>query len=62
LDVYDVFNWVGIGNDMQVNNLQMIIDKKRETRYVRLSVACMFNSYKKKYRGENAAKDDINRF
>ncbi|MDR2691587.1 MAG: outer membrane beta-barrel protein [Dysgonamonadaceae bacterium] len=62
LDVYDVFNWVGIGNDMQVNNLQMIIDKKRETRYVRLSVVCMFNSYKKKYRGENAAKDDINRF
>ncbi|MDR0612868.1 MAG: outer membrane beta-barrel protein [Dysgonamonadaceae bacterium] len=62
LDMYDIFNRVNIENGMQINNLQWRIDKKRETRYVQLSITYLFNNYKKKYRGGSAAEDDINRF
>jgi hypothetical protein len=62
LEVYDVFNWVTEGNTMTLNNLYWRTDKKRETRYVQLSISYQFNNYKKKYRGEGAAGDDINRF
>jgi hypothetical protein len=60
--VYDVFDWVKEKNIMQINNLYWISNRKRETRYAMLTITYMFNNYKKKYRGESAAQDDINRF
>ncbi|MDR2805295.1 MAG: outer membrane beta-barrel protein, partial [Dysgonamonadaceae bacterium] len=62
LTVFDVFNWVKEKNHMQLNNIAWDADKKYETRYATLSITYMFNNYQKKYRGENAAKEDLNRF
>ncbi|GAB6123471.1 outer membrane beta-barrel protein [Dysgonomonas termitidis] len=62
LEIRDVFNWVKEGNVMKVNNVYFDQYKKRETRYGQLTITYLFNNYKKKYRGSNAAKDDINRF
>jgi hypothetical protein len=62
LEVYDIFNQVKERNDMNLNNLVWTTDKKRETRYIQLSVTYQLNNYKKKYRGISAAEDDINRF
>jgi hypothetical protein len=62
LTAYDIFDWAREQGHTQFNNIRWDINKKSETRYVSLSVTYMFNNYKKKYRGESAAKDDINRF
>jgi hypothetical protein len=62
LTVYDVFDWVKENSKMQLNNLFWVTNKKREARYATLSITYVFNNYKKKYRGESVAQDDINRF
>ena len=62
LMVYDLFNWVDENRNMPLNNLDWISYRKRETRYVTLSITYLLNNYKKKYRGGSAAQDDINRF
>ena len=62
LMVYDLFDGVKEKAHMQLDNIFWDTDKKNETRYVTLSITYMFNNYKKKYRGESAAQDDINRF
>jgi hypothetical protein len=62
LMVYDVFDQETGGQQAQLNNLRWNANKKYETRYATLSVTYMLNNYKKKYRGQNAAQDDINRF
>jgi len=62
LMVYDIFNWVKVDNYQQINNINWTVHKKRETRYATLSITYLFNNYKKKYRGQSAAQDDINRF
>jgi hypothetical protein len=62
LTVYDIFDWVKDKNYMRLNNLQWNADKKYETRHATLSVTYLFNNYRKKYRGNSAAQDDIDRF
>jgi hypothetical protein len=62
LMVYDIFDWVDVENRLQINNLSWKADKKNETRYATLSITYLFNNYKKKYRGESAAGNDLNRF
>jgi hypothetical protein len=62
LMIYDVFDWVEEERLLQINNIYLNMHKKYETRYATLSITYMFNNYKKKYRGESAAQDDINRF
>ena len=62
LEFYDIFNWVKEQNFRHLNNFDWNTDKKRETRYVLLSITYLFNNYQKKYRGGSAAENDINRF
>jgi hypothetical protein len=62
LEIYDIFNWVKEQYDMNLNDLFWNIDRKKETRYIQLSITYQFNNYSKKYRGKSAAQDDINRF
>ncbi|MDR1115742.1 MAG: outer membrane beta-barrel protein [Tannerella sp.] len=62
LMVYDIFDWVKDKNYMRLNNMQWDADKKYETRYATLSVSYLFNNYRKKYRGNSAAQNDIDRF
>lgn len=62
LMVYDVFDWSKEKSHLQIDNLRWDANKKYETRYATVSITYMFNNYKKKYRGESAAQDDINRF
>lgn len=57
----DVFNWVSEKNTVKVNNICFDQSKKRESQYVILSIVYQFNNYKKRYRGDNAAKEDIDR-
>jgi hypothetical protein len=62
LMVNDIFDRVKENDHIQLNNLSWDTERKRETRYVTLSVTCLFNNYRKKYRGGSAAGDDLNRF
>jgi hypothetical protein len=46
----------------KINNISYIKETERESRYVTWSISYRFNNNpKKKYRGENAAVDDIER-
>jgi hypothetical protein len=62
LSVYDVFDWRIEDGTLKYNNMYWVTDKKYETRYATLSITYLFNNYRKKYRGDNAAKDDMERF
>lgn len=61
LQARDVFNWVKEKHIQKINEISFNQDKKRETQYLTFSVRYQFNNNDKKYRGSNAAKDDINR-
>jgi hypothetical protein len=62
LDIFDIFNWVNVRNKIMLNNIYWETNKKRETKYVQLSISYQFNSYKEKYRNIKAAGDDLKRF
>ena len=62
LTVNDIFNQSKIKSNMQLHDFNWNVERNYETRYVQLTLSYQFNNYGKKYRGENAAKDDINRF
>jgi len=62
LSIYDVFNWQVEDNTQKYNNLLWSVNKKYETRYATFSITYFFNNYRKYYRGENAAKADMERF
>ncbi|MBP1619169.1 MAG: hypothetical protein H6Q14_2996 [Bacteroidetes bacterium] len=62
LEIQDIFNWMKQKNSLKINNLNLIQTKKRETRFVFLTISYQFNNDKKSYRGSHAAKDDIDRF
>jgi hypothetical protein len=61
LEMRDVFNWVSEKNIVKVNNIYFNQSKNRESQYIMLSLVYQINNYRKRYRGGNAAKDDINR-
>lgn len=57
----DIFNMKKEENKIQVKDYNMILNKKRTTRYVSFTIQYLFNNTKKHYRGQNASSDDINR-
>jgi hypothetical protein len=59
---YDVFDWTKEHGTVKYDNVYWVTSKKYETRYATLSVTYMFNNYRKKYRGESAAENDLKRF
>jgi hypothetical protein len=62
LSVFDIFDWNEERANIKFNNLYWETNKKYETRYATLSITYLFNNYRKKYRGNNAAKEDLDRF
>jgi len=62
LSVYDVFDWMKEETTQKYNSLSWVVDKKYETRYATFSITYFFNNYRKVYRGENAAKAEVERF
>lgn len=61
LYVNDVFNWKKDINNTYIGVYNLIMDRKRESRYVTFSIQYLFNSSKKKYQGQNASSDDMYR-
>jgi hypothetical protein len=62
LQVNDPFRWEAYSVRLKVNNISYFKKTDRlESRYAMLTISYRFNNYKKKYRGENAAGDDIRR-
>ncbi|MDR0865057.1 MAG: outer membrane beta-barrel family protein [Candidatus Symbiothrix sp.] len=61
LQVNDVFKWITSKAIININTISYIRETQRETRFVTLTVNYRFNNYKKKYRGENAAGEDLKR-
>ncbi len=61
LQAQDIFNWVKEKNVKRFDIYHFDQNKKRETQYITLTLRYLFNNYGKKYRGKNAASDDINR-
>lgn len=61
LYVNDIFNWKKEKIESFVDNYNFQNSRKRETRYVTLSIQYLFNGTKKYYRGKGAASDDLNR-
>ena len=57
----DVFQWIKEQTVVEVNNISYIQRAKEETRYIVLTINYRFNNYNKKYRGNNAANDEIER-
>jgi hypothetical protein len=61
LQANDLFDWINSQSTVQVNNVSYIKTSKYETRSLVLTLSYLFNNYKKKYRGENAAEEDMRR-
>ena len=61
LEVRDIFNWMSEKNIVKVNNIHFNQSKNRESQYIMLSLVYQINNYSKRYRGGNAAKEDIKR-
>ncbi|MDR3218624.1 MAG: outer membrane beta-barrel protein [Dysgonamonadaceae bacterium] len=61
LQFSDLFDWVNTQTTVEINTISYKKRVKYESRSVLLTLSYRFNDYKKKYRGENAAADDINR-
>lgn len=61
LEARDIFNGVKEKNKFNIENTSFYQIKKRETRFVIFSMNYLFNNYKKKYRGNEASGEDINR-
>jgi hypothetical protein len=61
LQARDIFNWMKEKTNISIDNYNLNMNKKQETRYITLSIRYLFNNYEKKYRGRNAASDDIDR-
>jgi hypothetical protein len=59
LKMTDVFEWINNKTVTEVNNISFIKKSEYETRYFILTVDYHFHNYKKKYRGKNAAENDI---
>lgn len=61
LYINDIFNWKKDINSTYIGVYNLTMDRKRETRYATFSIQYLFNSSKKKYQGQNASSDDIDR-
>jgi hypothetical protein len=61
LQVNDLFDWISNQSIIRMNNVSYIKTSNYETRSLILTVRYQFNNYAKKYRGKNAAKDDMRR-
>jgi hypothetical protein len=61
LQARDIFNWMKEKTNISIDNYNLNMNKKQETRYITLSIRYLFNNHEKKYRGRNAASDDIDR-
>jgi hypothetical protein len=61
LQADDVFKWLKDTKIIEINTISYIQKMELETRFLTLTISYHFNNYKKKYRGENAASDDIKR-
>jgi hypothetical protein len=62
LQFSDLFGWTNRQTTtVEINTISYKKINKNESRSVILTLSYRFNDYKKKYRGENAAGDDINR-
>jgi hypothetical protein len=62
LQAYDVFKWISRETIAEINNVSYVKKTDQlESRYLTLTIGYHFNNYKKKYRGENAAREDIER-
>lgn len=61
LDGHDIFNKDRIKSKAYFNNIQVNSYSKNNTRKVSFSIIYRFNYYTKKYKGESAATEEINR-
>jgi hypothetical protein len=61
LQVNDLFDWVNNESIVKVNTIRYLKMTNYRTRSLILTVSYQLNNYKKKYRGENAAKEDMKR-
>jgi hypothetical protein len=59
LKITDIFRWINSRAIIKINNISFMKNSEYETRYFIFTVNYHFHNYKKKYRGKNAAEDDI---
>jgi hypothetical protein len=61
LQVNDLFDWVNNESLIKVNTIRYLKTSNYKTRSLILTISYQLNNYGKKYRGENAAKEDMKR-
>ncbi|MBK5720177.1 outer membrane beta-barrel protein [Dysgonomonas sp. Marseille-P4677] len=61
LYINDIFNRKKDVNNTYIGKHNLTIDRKRESLYATFSIQYIFNNSKKRYQGQNASSDDIDR-
>jgi hypothetical protein len=61
LQANDIFKWMNDKTLVEVNHIRYFQQAEYETRYLIFTLSYYFKNFKKKYRGMNAANEDIRR-